>query len=209
VVIDDKLGIAAELEARCSTWSDTYECEWKKAVTDPETRKRFRHFVNSEAPTATSVRGGTRPDPPGHGGREEAARYSRRRRDRLNIRNHQEPGCTATNKSSTGPRLRPGRDRAQHGRGRADRRPAGAVFHVIAPGAQRASSPSATTIPMPRPPCSRGLVGNLGERIVVASPIYKHHFDLTTGRVPGRTRQLGTRLAGAHRRRQSLDRWLR
>ncbi len=28
---------------------------------------------------------------------------------------------------------------------------------------------------------SRGLVGNLGERIVVASPIYKQHFDLYTG----------------------------
>jgi nitrite reductase (NADH) small subunit len=28
---------------------------------------------------------------------------------------------------------------------------------------------------------SRGLVGNLGERTVVASPIYKHHFDLLTG----------------------------
>ena len=28
---------------------------------------------------------------------------------------------------------------------------------------------------------SRGIVGNLGERIVVASPIYKHHFDLRTG----------------------------
>ncbi len=28
---------------------------------------------------------------------------------------------------------------------------------------------------------SRGLVGNLGERIVVASPIYKQHFDLVTG----------------------------
>lgn len=28
---------------------------------------------------------------------------------------------------------------------------------------------------------SRGLVGNLGRRIVVASPIYKHHFDLETG----------------------------
>ena len=28
---------------------------------------------------------------------------------------------------------------------------------------------------------SRGLVGSLGERIVVASPIYKHHFDLATG----------------------------
>ncbi|KND55905.1 Nitrite reductase [NAD(P)H] small subunit [Candidatus Paraburkholderia kirkii] len=28
---------------------------------------------------------------------------------------------------------------------------------------------------------SRGIVGNLGERIVVASPIYKQHFDLRTG----------------------------
>jgi nitrite reductase (NADH) small subunit len=28
---------------------------------------------------------------------------------------------------------------------------------------------------------SRGLVGNLGERIVVASPLYKNHFDLQTG----------------------------
>ncbi|MES2319122.1 MAG: nitrite reductase small subunit NirD [Pseudomonadota bacterium] len=28
---------------------------------------------------------------------------------------------------------------------------------------------------------SRGMVGNLGERIVVASPIYKQHFDLMTG----------------------------
>jgi nitrite reductase (NADH) small subunit len=28
---------------------------------------------------------------------------------------------------------------------------------------------------------SRGLVGSVGERIVVASPIYKHHFDLATG----------------------------
>ena len=28
---------------------------------------------------------------------------------------------------------------------------------------------------------SRGLIGSLGERIVVASPIYKHHFDLATG----------------------------
>ncbi|MBN3847286.1 MULTISPECIES: nitrite reductase small subunit NirD [Burkholderiaceae] len=28
---------------------------------------------------------------------------------------------------------------------------------------------------------SRGLVGSVGERIVVASPIYKHHFDLRTG----------------------------
>lgn len=28
---------------------------------------------------------------------------------------------------------------------------------------------------------SRGLIGSLGERVVVASPIYKQHFDLRTG----------------------------
>jgi nitrite reductase (NADH) small subunit len=28
---------------------------------------------------------------------------------------------------------------------------------------------------------SRGIVGNLGERTVVASPLYKQHFDLATG----------------------------
>ncbi|MBV8622006.1 MAG: hypothetical protein JO174_00815, partial [Herbaspirillum sp.] len=45
----DRLGIAAELESDMQHVVDTYECEWKKAVTDPETRKRFRHFVNSKA----------------------------------------------------------------------------------------------------------------------------------------------------------------
>jgi nitrite reductase (NADH) large subunit len=48
VVVDDKLGIAAELEADMQHVVDTYACEWKNAVTDPATRKRFRHFVNSE-----------------------------------------------------------------------------------------------------------------------------------------------------------------
>jgi nitrite reductase (NADH) large subunit len=48
VVINDKLDIAAELEAEMQLVVDTYEDEWKKAVTDPHTRKRFRHFVNSE-----------------------------------------------------------------------------------------------------------------------------------------------------------------
>jgi nitrite reductase (NADH) large subunit len=48
VVIGDKLGLAAELESAMQHVVDTYACEWKNAVTDPETRKRFRQFVNSD-----------------------------------------------------------------------------------------------------------------------------------------------------------------
>lgn len=48
VVLDDSLGIGAELEAQMQHVVDTYEDEWKAAVTNPETRKRFRHFVNSD-----------------------------------------------------------------------------------------------------------------------------------------------------------------
>mgnify|MGYP000087714914 CR=1 FL=1 len=49
VVCEDKLGIAAELEAEMQHLVDTYECEWKKAITDPATLRRFRTFVNSDA----------------------------------------------------------------------------------------------------------------------------------------------------------------
>jgi nitrite reductase (NADH) large subunit len=27
---------------------DTYECEWRRAINDPVTLQRFRHFVNSD-----------------------------------------------------------------------------------------------------------------------------------------------------------------
>ncbi|XLZ69316.1 nitrite reductase large subunit NirB [Massilia sp. SR12] len=47
VVISDKLGINAELEQDMQRVVDTYACEWKEAVNNPETRARFRHFVNS------------------------------------------------------------------------------------------------------------------------------------------------------------------
>lgn len=49
VVCEDRLGIAAELEAEMQKLVDSYECEWKKALSNPETLKRFRHFVNTPA----------------------------------------------------------------------------------------------------------------------------------------------------------------
>ena len=48
VIVNDKLGLAADLEADMQHVVDTYACEWKAAVNDPATRQRFRHFVNSE-----------------------------------------------------------------------------------------------------------------------------------------------------------------
>jgi nitrite reductase (NADH) large subunit len=48
VVIDDKLTIGVELEADMSAVISTYECEWKKAINEPETLKRFRSFINSD-----------------------------------------------------------------------------------------------------------------------------------------------------------------
>ena len=49
VVIDDKLGICAELEAEMQHVANTYQDEWKTAIETPETLKRFRTFVNSDA----------------------------------------------------------------------------------------------------------------------------------------------------------------
>jgi len=55
VVVEDSLGIGAELEADMQRLVDTYACEWKAAVTDPQTRKRFRQFVNSDQPDPNVV----------------------------------------------------------------------------------------------------------------------------------------------------------
>jgi nitrite reductase (NADH) large subunit len=48
VVIDDSLGIAAELEKQMAHIVGTYACEWKATLADPEKLKRFRQFVNSD-----------------------------------------------------------------------------------------------------------------------------------------------------------------
>tara|TARA_R110002049_G_scaffold13690_1_gene59513 strand:+ start:23 stop:2557 length:2535 start_codon:yes stop_codon:yes gene_type:complete len=47
VVIEDSLGIAAELEVQMEHIVDSYQCEWKTTIENPEKVKRFRQFVNS------------------------------------------------------------------------------------------------------------------------------------------------------------------
>lgn len=48
VIINDSLGICEELEGQMQEVINSYQCEWKTTVEDPEKAKRFRTFVNSD-----------------------------------------------------------------------------------------------------------------------------------------------------------------
>jgi nitrite reductase (NADH) large subunit len=49
VIIDDKLGICADLERQMEHVVDTYQCEWKTTIENESiVNKRFRFFVNSD-----------------------------------------------------------------------------------------------------------------------------------------------------------------
>ena len=55
VIIHDSLGICEELEQEMAHLVNTYQCEWKATIEDPEKVQRFRHFVNSDQPDPSLV----------------------------------------------------------------------------------------------------------------------------------------------------------
>lgn len=50
VIIDDKLGLAEELENEMARNIQNYQCEWKTTIESSEKLKRFQHFINSSDP---------------------------------------------------------------------------------------------------------------------------------------------------------------
>jgi nitrite reductase (NADH) large subunit len=76
VIIDDDLGICAELETDMAHQVATYRCEWQATLEDPDKLSRFRPFVNADAADPSIVhireRGQMRP-----AGWEEKARVLR------------------------------------------------------------------------------------------------------------------------------------
>ncbi|UYI49734.1 nitrite reductase large subunit NirB [Vibrio natriegens] len=48
VIVNDKLGINAQLEADVSKLVDEYECEWTATINDESQLTRFAHFINSD-----------------------------------------------------------------------------------------------------------------------------------------------------------------
>jgi len=48
VIVEDKLGINAQLEADVAKLVDEYECEWTATINDESQLSRFAHFINSD-----------------------------------------------------------------------------------------------------------------------------------------------------------------
>jgi nitrite reductase (NADH) large subunit len=48
VIVNDRLGIAAELERQMQAFVESYQCEWKAVVDDPEKRRFFAQFANTD-----------------------------------------------------------------------------------------------------------------------------------------------------------------
>jgi nitrite reductase (NADH) large subunit len=61
VVVEDALGIAADLEADMAAHVDSYECEWTATLADPQRLARFRSLVNDPdgvpRPAVVEIRG--------------------------------------------------------------------------------------------------------------------------------------------------------
>ena len=55
VIIDDSLGICAELEADMAAHVESYECEWTATLDDPERLSHFIEFVNAPDASSTPV----------------------------------------------------------------------------------------------------------------------------------------------------------
>ena len=61
VIVNDRLGIGAELERQMQALVDSYQCEWKAVVDDPEKRRFFQQFANTdEVDAGNRVRLGAR-----------------------------------------------------------------------------------------------------------------------------------------------------
>lgn len=167
VVVDDVLGIAADLERDMAKLVDSYQCEWKEVVQNPERRALFRHFANSEATDdqvelieeRTQIRPGdwseTESAKPREGGTPEDAWVWKRVAglDKL-------PKDAGLAYLVDGGQL--------------------AVFHVASEGRYYASEnrcPHKKDMVL-----SRGLLGTQGDEPKVACPLHKKTFSLRSGK---------------------------
>lgn len=181
VILRDKLGICDELERRMQALVDSYRCEWREVVENPERRKLFRQFVNSDE-TATGIeivdeRGQNRPaDWP----RDSVPLAA------IKLPDGRPLGEPARNGRQAQPRklhwVRVGRVEDFPREGGASVRYGGteiAVFRLPSQGAWRACQnmcPHKNAFVL-----SRGIAGSAGSVPKVTCPLHKKPFSLETG----------------------------
>ena len=51
IIVDDALGVTADLERDLQYLVDTYECEWAGVLRDPERRAQFKQYSETAART--------------------------------------------------------------------------------------------------------------------------------------------------------------
>ena len=164
VVLDDALGIGAELEADMVRHVESYQCEWAATLDDPERLARFVSFVNSPEPRSD---GHPCRDPrPAHPGGGFAMRMLQKSTSARHVAGWA-PICAVG-------RLTPDRGVAALVDGRQV-----AVFWLSTGTLHAVDNVD---------PCSgaavisRGIVGDADGTPTIASPLYKQRFDLRTGR---------------------------
>ena len=181
VVLYDRLGICDELEQRMQFLVDSYRCEWSDVVNDPERRKLFRQFVNTDDIDSgieiVHERGQPRP-----------ANWPR---DGVRLDQIKLPGGQTLSQSANGDPGRPSRKRRWVRVGRVADFPRNggaaikcgatqvAVFNLTDRGQWRACQnvcPHKNAFVL-----ARGIVGNAGPSPKIACPLHKKPFSLDTG----------------------------
>lgn len=167
VIIHDKLGICAQLEAEMQHNVDTYQCEWQDVVRNPARRAQFEYFANSKDSDDTlewvPQRDQKRPADWGKG-----VRAPKPPRRHLTVLSTQwiDVGAVSDFLGDAGRAVKYGETQL-------------AVFYVPGTGEYYATQnvcPHKLDMVL-----SRGLVGDQGGTPKVACPLHKKTFDLRTG----------------------------
>jgi nitrite reductase (NADH) large subunit len=167
VVIDDSLGIAADLERDMQALVDSYVCEWTDVVRDPEKRAAFRHFAN-DAGGDDTVRFEVERDQPRPADPEPGASRDRSVRRHLPVLRREWVRVAAV---ADVPRN--GGIAVRHGAAQF------ALFHFASRGEWYATQnlcPHKQQMVL-----ARGILGDQAGAPKVACPMHKKTFDLRTG----------------------------
>lgn len=177
VIIEGKLGICAELEEMMQFLVDSYTCEWAEVVNNPEKRKRFRQFVNTNEnePSIEMIteRGQQRPaDWPSEAvSREQVKILDRRMLTDVELERAQQPTWVKVGTVSDFPHN--GGATVKYGKVQI------AVFHFTTRGewyACQQMCPHKKAFVL-----SRGIIGDANGTPKIACPMHKKTFSLESG----------------------------